>query len=207
MIDLVYIPYTKKGFRRENLVMSNIIMKCETCGKTVHEIIIIRKPKEVAYKSNISAVPQNNIDGREQDNICLNCLKKELEIICKNHKTEYQLQSEHKKMVGMGKEWLDKISSMPRKNNFTLSEKEIKELGGEIISLDLTTSENVKFNPFNIGSNDKDPYINAGFEGKEDFYQFILRVDLEKEGNFKLFEKWKENDGTKAGLVELFKGK
>ncbi|MED2488270.1 hypothetical protein P4120_09355 [Bacillus thuringiensis] len=67
------------------------ILKCETCGSTVHERPIIEKPLRFAYKSQIESLKQETNDHRAQENICLKCLKEEIEHMSENHFTDYKL--------------------------------------------------------------------------------------------------------------------
>ncbi|MDA2268867.1 hypothetical protein PDN28_23805 [Bacillus cereus] len=64
------------------------ILKCETCGSTVHETPIIEKPLRFAYKSQIESLKQETNDHRAQENICL---KEEIEHMSENHFTDYKL--------------------------------------------------------------------------------------------------------------------
>jgi len=62
------------------------ILSCETCGRDAHETPIIEKPLRFGFHSDISILVQNNVDGRKQDNMCLDCLVKEIQSIGENHK-------------------------------------------------------------------------------------------------------------------------
>lgn len=67
------------------------ILKCETCGSTVHETPIIEKPLRFAYKSQIENMKQETNDTREQENICLECLQEEIRGMSKNHFSDYKI--------------------------------------------------------------------------------------------------------------------
>lgn len=58
--------------------MSNSLC-CEQCGKTHFEVPIIEKPLRFCSVVKVYVLGQNNPDGREQDNICINCLQNEIE--------------------------------------------------------------------------------------------------------------------------------
>lgn len=42
-----------------------------------------------------------------------------------------------------------------------------------------------------------------GFESAAEFFRLVAGVDLANPGALKRFMDWQENDGTKAGLLEL----
>ncbi|MCC2483673.1 hypothetical protein LKM01_17765 [Bacillus pacificus] len=67
------------------------ILKCDTCGSTVHETPIIEKPLRFAYKSQIENMKQETNDYRNQENICLACLQEEITDRSKNHFTDYNI--------------------------------------------------------------------------------------------------------------------
>lgn len=43
----------------------------------------------------------------------------------------------------------------------------------------------------------------SGFESVEEFHRLMSHVDLSSPEKMKAFEDWKENDGTKEGLLKL----
>lgn len=59
--------------------MDNNRLRCEICGRSHFETPIIEKPLRFGSKANIYTLSQVNNDNRKQDNICLDCLKKEIE--------------------------------------------------------------------------------------------------------------------------------
>ena len=42
-----------------------------------------------------------------------------------------------------------------------------------------------------------------GFTSKEEWYQLISNVDISTNDKLKAFEKWKNKDGSKYGLLKL----
>lgn len=61
------------------------ILSCEYCDATHRECVILEKPKRYGYKGDIFYTAKNNRDGREQDNMCSNCLISYLELLSKEH--------------------------------------------------------------------------------------------------------------------------
>ncbi len=61
--------------------MSKESLCCDTCNRTHFETIIMEKPVRVCYKSKVTKLEYTNKDMRKQDNICLDCLSKEVEAI------------------------------------------------------------------------------------------------------------------------------
>jgi hypothetical protein len=53
-------------------------LRCGTCGKTHREIPIIEKPLQFGYRSKTFCLIQRMEDHRDQENICLECLGKEI---------------------------------------------------------------------------------------------------------------------------------
>jgi hypothetical protein len=76
--------------KERNLIMDNK-MRCETCGATNFEKIIFEKPKRIAYLSDMSILEQNTGDNREQENICIDCFKKEITEQSKSHKVRFEI--------------------------------------------------------------------------------------------------------------------
>lgn len=58
--------------------MSNNTLCCDYCESTYREVPIIEKPKRFALKK-VCDLTQVNSDGREVDNICLECLKEQID--------------------------------------------------------------------------------------------------------------------------------
>ena len=54
--------------------MKNTTLHCDYCKEGNHYVPIIEKPKRFGYKGKAKFLPQINNDGREVDNICLDCL-------------------------------------------------------------------------------------------------------------------------------------
>jgi len=59
--------------------MSNQTLCCDYCESTHFEIHILEKPKRFALNAKVHDLTQVNSDGREVDNICLECLKEQIE--------------------------------------------------------------------------------------------------------------------------------
>lgn len=47
-------------------------------------------------------------------------------------------------------------------------------------------------------------FKNCGFESEREFYQMIAKLDLSLPGNLDKFNNWKNNNGTKSGLINIF---
>jgi len=59
--------------------MSNQTLCCDYCESTHREVPIIENPKRFALNTKVYDLTQVNSDGREVDNICLECLKEQIE--------------------------------------------------------------------------------------------------------------------------------
>lgn len=59
--------------------MSNQTLCCDYCESTHWDIPIIEKPKRFAMNGKLYALKQVNSDGREVDNICIECLKEQID--------------------------------------------------------------------------------------------------------------------------------
>lgn len=59
--------------------MSKNSLRCDYCENTHFEIPIIEKPKRFGLNAKVYALSQVNSDGREVDNICLECLKEQID--------------------------------------------------------------------------------------------------------------------------------
>ena len=71
--------------------MESNIMRCETCGATSREKILFEKPKRIAYLSDITILSQKTGDTRTQENICMDCFRKEIEAIGRHHKNRFDI--------------------------------------------------------------------------------------------------------------------
>ncbi len=61
--------------------MKNNTLCCHYCGEENRHVPIIEKPKRFGHKGKMNFLAQINNDGREVDNICLDCLSEEIETI------------------------------------------------------------------------------------------------------------------------------
>lgn len=82
--------------------MNPEIMCCETCGATSREKILFEKPKRIAFLSDITVLEQNTGDKREQENICIDCFKKEIALAAKQHKNRFTIY-QNDKLIGYSK--------------------------------------------------------------------------------------------------------
>lgn len=58
--------------------MSKESLCCDTCNRTHFETVIVEKPVRACYKAKVFELEYINRDARQQDNICLDCLQKEI---------------------------------------------------------------------------------------------------------------------------------
>lgn len=65
--------------------MGSNTLICDSCEEENYFVPIIEKPRRFGYKGAVSFLPQINNDGREADNICLDCLSEEVEVIKDNY--------------------------------------------------------------------------------------------------------------------------
>lgn len=59
--------------------MSKESLCCDVCNRTHFETAIIEKPFRTCHKAKVFKLEHTNQDMREQDNICLDCLQKEID--------------------------------------------------------------------------------------------------------------------------------
>lgn len=57
---------------------------CDVCFRLYTNTPIFKKPKKIGFRNKTINLKQTNTEGRKEDNICLQCLEREVEEIKKN---------------------------------------------------------------------------------------------------------------------------